>query len=587
MLDLLVASVPVLDLQYPPSSPAIIKACAIAGGFQARTIDLNIELKKLCGSTDRFLQVQYNFENVDTHIVDSANPVQAFFNNDLDLIQAWLDHSVQLIAEHHPRWLGISVFSYKSHKATLALCIELRKQLPEIQIVLGGRGASSFLLGPDHMQFVKKMKSFFGSYPYKNFSETLLSYDLVDTIIQGDGEKAIIDLLSGATETDVKGSIQDINMETLPFVDFDDYDLSAYEYVNEPTIPITGSKGCVRKCTFCDIPVLWPRFKFRSGQHIAQEMIHLFNRHRVRKFYMSDSLVNGSLDAFADFVSTLAQHNQQNPDHTIKWVGQYITRPRSNRLDARYYDQLKASGGEGLTIGVESGSDAVRAHMKKHFVTADVDHELAEFDQRGIVCVLLFFSCYPTETWADFMDTVNMFVRYQKYCASGTVYKLTLGIPYTHHAQTPLWNMQQEIGLISAKGSDILWRLESNPELTFYERCRRRLILQEVATALHLPMSRNTPELNQLIDSLRLHGRAIGRYFGAKNPILTYPDQYQLLGTDPVLMPPDIQQLIYNHLCSNPDLISQIVQKHHNIRDDIQFDNQNYHELKQLLIKHK
>ena len=584
MIDLLVVSVPVLDLQYPPSSPAIIKACAIAGGFSARTLDLNIELKKLCGSTDKFLQVQYNFENVGTRTVESVNPVDVFFENDLELIQDWVDRSIELIAEHAPRWLGISVFSYKSHKATLSLCIEVRRRLPNVKIVLGGRGASSYLLGPDHTQFVAKMKSFFGSYPWKNFSETLLSYQLVDTIIQGDGEKAIIDLLQGSTNTDVKGTVNDINLETLPFVDFDDYDLSAYEYVNELTIPITGSKGCVRKCTFCDIPVLWPKFKFRSGEHIAEEMIHLFQRHGVKKFYMSDSLVNGSLAAFKDFTATLAKHNQHYPENAIKWVGQYITRTRSSTLNSAYYDQLKASGGEGLTIGVESGSDAVRAHMKKQFTTDDIDHELAEFDQRGIVCVLLFFSCYPTETWQDFLDTVNMFVRYQKYCASGTVYKLTLGIPYTHHAQTPLWNMQEQIGLTLSKGSDILWLLDSNPELTFFERCRRRLILQEVATALRLPMSRNTPELNQLIDSLRLHRESIDKFFGVKKPILVYPDQYQLLGTDVLLMPLEIQQLVHEHLQHNPDLIPQILQKHTGIQDDIQFDNANYQELKQMLL---
>ena len=177
------------------------------------------------------------------------------------------------------------------------------------------------------------------------------------------------------------------------FRSFDDYDLTKYNYVNELTIPITGSKGCVRKCTFCDIPVLWPKFKFRSGKHIAGEMIHLYNRHGVKKFYMSDSLVNGSLTAFMDFITTLAEHNKNNPTNSIKWVGQYITRPKSNVLNDDYYDLLKSSGGEGLTIGVESGSDRVRQHMKKQFTTADIDYELAQFDRRGIVCVLLFFSC--------------------------------------------------------------------------------------------------------------------------------------------------------------------------------------------------
>jgi hypothetical protein len=100
-------------------------------------------------------------------------------------------------------------------------------------------------------------------------------------------------------------------------------------------------------------------------------------------------------------------------------------------------------------------------------------------------------------------------------------------------------------------------------------------------------MSRNTPELNQLIDSLKLHHNAISEFFGVKKPIESYADQFELLGTEPILMPPGIQLLIYTHLCSNPQLIPQIIQKHHNIQDDIRFDNENYHELKQLLINYK
>jgi radical SAM superfamily enzyme YgiQ (UPF0313 family) len=582
-LDMLIVSMPVLDLQYPPSSPAIIKACVQAAGYTARTLDLNMLLKDICGSTDRFLQVQYNFENVGPTIVDTTHVVDAFFNNDKDIINQWIDHSIAQIKKYDPVWLGVSVFSYKSHKATLALCIEIKRQLPNIKIVLGGRGASSFALGPDHSQFHAKIEKFLGKYPHKNFGETLLHYKLADKIIQGDGEQAVIDLLNGSNEDNIKAQLKGINLETLPFVDFDDYDLAAYEYINELTIPITGSKGCVRKCTFCDIPVLWPEFKFRSGEHIANEMIHLLDRYGVKKFYMSDSLVNGSLKAFKDFTSTLANYNTANQDRPIKWVGQYITRPRSAVLNDHYYDQLKLSGGEGLTIGVESGSDSVRAHMKKQFTTADIDHELAEFDRRGIVCVLLFFSCYPTETWQDFMDTVDMFIRYQKYCASGTVYKLTLGTPYTHHAQTPLWNMQEQIGLTSEKGSDILWQLNSNKELTFRERVRRRLILQEVATALKLPMSRNAAELNQLTDSLQLHHQSIDSFFGNTPDITLVPDYYGLTPYDSLLMPKEIQEQLHGHIVQHPELIEKILKLHAVINDDIQFDNQSYQTLKQIL----
>jgi hypothetical protein len=222
--------------------------------------------------------------------------------------------------------------------------------------------------------------------------------------------------------------------------------------------------------------------------------------------------------------------------------------------------------------------------MKKQFRTVDIDTEIEHFDRRGIVCVLLFFSCYPTETWQDFLDTVNMFIRYQKYCANGTVYKITLGIPYTHHPQTPLWNMQEEIGLSIKKGSDILWSLNTNTELTFIERIRRRLILQEVATALHLPMSRNTAELNQLIDSLKLHRKDIDNFFSNDTTPKVYPDQYALLGTDKILMPPEIQWQIKQHINSNQNFIDEIKKKHANNNDDIKFDNESYTILKNLIL---
>lgn len=587
-LDMLIVSLPVLDLQYPPSSPAVIKSCVNSAGFSAKTYDLNLLLLEMCGNKDKFLKVQYNFENVGPKtIINNSDAVESFFDNDHDLIRRWVDASIDLIEQHAPKWLGISVFSYKSHKSCLLLLIELkRRQLP-IKIVLGGRGASSYALGPDHNEFRTRIEKCLGPYPrpHLNFSETMLHYGLADKVIQGDGEQAVIDLLTSDTDPNVITDVSSINLESVPFVDFDDYKISSYDYVNEPILPITGSKGCVRRCTFCDIPVLWPKFKFRSGEHIAKEMIHLYEKHGVRKFYMTDSLVNGSLKAFVDLTSTLAHYNQQNPTAQIKWVGQYITRSRSATLNDEYYDRLKASGGEGLTIGVESGSDAVRAHMKKQFTTADIDHELEQFDRRGIVCVLLFFSCYPTETWQDFLDTVDMFIRYQKYCASGTVYKMTLGTPYTHHPQTPLWNMQEDIGLRSEKGSDILWLLDSNPTLTYYERVRRRLILQEVSVALHLPMSRNTAEINQLTDSIKNHKTGINRYFVNESSIKLYPDRWRITGYDQILMPPEIQEKIKKHLDQNSDYINMILNKHSNINDDIQFDNDSYQTLKALLIE--
>jgi len=579
-LDILFLSVPVLDLQYPPSSAAVLKACIKQAGYSARVHDTNILLKDIC--KEEFVNVSNEFETINKGSVKD-NLVESLFDNHCAVVQQWLDNIIDDIRERNPRWLGISIFSYKSHKAALLVALTVRQKFPDIQIVVGGRGASSYPFGPDFTAFKDKFNRLLNKDVSDTMGGSLLSAGIVDSFIDGDAEQEIINLLTNSSPR-LSGKIETLDLETVPPSDYDDFDLEKYEYVNEPTLSITGSKGCVRQCTFCDIPVLWPKFKYRSGAHIATEMISLNKRYNVNKFYMSDSLVNGSLVAFKDFLYTMADYNAQNTTNTIRWVGQYITRPvhQVHQVE-NYYDLLKISGAEGLTIGVESGSDAVRKHMRKKFSTFDIDTELAEFDKRSITCVLLFFSCYPTETWQDFLDTAEMLIRYQKYCARGTVYKLTLGIPYTHHRNTPLWNMQEKIELEYNESSDIMWLLKDNPDLTFHERIRRRLILQELCFALALPLSRNAAELNQLKYTLQYHRSNLKEYFGEPASINIYPDVFNITPFDQLLMPLDLQRKVYSHLQVNPDLNQQIKNIHTDSEQDITYDIEGYINLKEEL----
>ena len=579
-LDILFLSVPILDLQYPPSSAAVLKACVKQAGYTSVVLDTNILLKDICGN--EFNSVSNEFETISKNEITTTY-VESLFDNYSSIVQQWLDAVVVHIKQHDPRWLGISIFSYKSHKAALLVALTVKKLFPEMRIVVGGRGASSYPFGPDFVAFKDKFYALLNTTTSNTLGDSLLASGIIDSFIDGDAEQEIINLL--ATDTSrLSGSIETLDLEILPPSDYDDFDLSKYDYVNEPTLSITGSKGCVRQCTFCDIPVLWPKYKFRSGQHIAAEMIALNKRYNVNKFYMSDSLVNGSLVAFKDFLHTMADYNTKNPDNTLRWVGQYITRPVHQVHQVKnYYDLLKISGAEGLTIGVESGSDAVRQHMRKKFSTYDIDTELSEFDKRGITCVLLFFSCYPTETWQDFLDTAEMLMRYQKYCASGTVYKMTLGIPYTHHRNTPLWNMQEKIELDSDANSDIMWLLKDNPDLTFHERVRRRLILQEVCFALNLPLSRNAAELNQLKYTLHYHKSNLKEYFGNPAPISIYPDVFNITTFEEILMPLELQRKVYDHLQATPTLNNLIKNKHKDSEQDILYDIEGYNNLKEEL----
>jgi hypothetical protein len=97
-------------------------------------------------------------------------------------------------------------------------------------------------------------------------------------------------------------------------------------------------------------------------------------------------------------------------------------------------------------------------------------------------------------------------------------------------------------------------------------------------------MSRNTAELNQLSDSLMLHYDRIKEFFGPLPKISLYQDLYNLSPYENLLMPLDLQLKIKQHLNNNPDVIEKIISKHANINDDVQFDNQSYSKLKEMLL---
>jgi hypothetical protein len=124
----------------------------------------------------------------------------------------------------------------------------------------------------------------------------------------------------------------------------------------------------------------------------------------------------------------------------------------------------------------------------------------------------LFFSGYPTETWDDFLDTVRMFHRYQRYAADGTLQKLALGTPYQYIFDTPMDDLVSKYQMQVGDFGD-LWTAGVNPELHYLERIRRRMILQEACCLLNLPVSRNYYELLFMMNTVRSKRREILDFF--------------------------------------------------------------------------
>ena len=450
----LVISVPRLEIHRPPISTAIVSSVIKLHGHDVRALDLNCEFFHYLSNSQSY----YNFDEV----WDGTRKFKfSEFRNVVNFINTI---ALPKIKNYDRLW--ISVFGRSGTKFTQLLCKLIRRKYKDKIIILGGQGVKTEEIGS-----------------LQGFGNQMKKQNLCDMYIVGEGEHAVIDILNGKTTgpgLSDEMPIQVNNLDDLPFPDYSFYNLDKYDYLSpRKEVFIVGSRGCVRRCTYCDVAKYWPKFRYRSGKNIASEMINHYEKHGVTDFYFTDSLINGSMKAFNDMCDELAKYNT---DHKagFTWKGQFIFRPK-NQLPKDHFATVAAAGGKEFYVGVETGSDKIRWEMDKKFTNDDIDFQLEEFAKYDINVYFLMLIGYVTETQKDHADTLQMFKRWQKYVATGTIKGIDLGTGLYIMKGTPLENMieKHQIFFLNTKGKDIsngidsnLWQSKLNPGLDPAERIR-------------------------------------------------------------------------------------------------------------------
>ena len=460
------------DFGYTPAGAALLKGSLNKHGFSSKIIDLNSE-------------VDHRFANHDMiNAINNFFLYYTFYNKTTwDILEPIFEEWAERIVAHDPKWVGMSVFTYNSQRATRLLSIAIKKRRPDIKIVIGGSGIAT-----DYA-----------------FPETLYKQKIIDAYIRGEGELALIELLNGNTAyPGINGMLpqQIVNVDSIPFPDYDDYELKTYtNRKGLEALPITGSRGCVRKCTFCDIASMWPKYYYRSGKSISNEIKYQVEKYGVRAFRFTDSLINGSMKAFREMINELAEYRMSMPeDKRFIWDTHFIVRSK-RQMPPEDFDKMAQAGAGTMLIGIESGSPRVRDHMKKGYTQEELDYTMAQLNRVGIKVRMLMIVGYPTETEEDFQLTIEMFERYKPYLDAGTIEEVNLGLTLNLLKETPLYNDMDKYNIIQANDHINDWVCLDNPTLTYKERLRRRIILQARCEALGYRVFESKNYLKQLISS--------------------------------------------------------------------------------------
>jgi len=491
-VDLVVCSLPVLSIDRVPGAPALLIAAAQSAGYSAIALDLSINFfnKQCSADVAKF----YKLGSIFIPNEDCCPEAQ-------DSLSSWISDSIGLLKFYNPKFIGLSVFSFYQHRATRYLAIAIRKELPDTKIIIGGYGcnisANSLLIDG-----IKKTDSI------QSFYRFMQSKNLTDYVVLDNALDRLIEILDDNSSKEKERSLYSINESIVtfdtPIPDYKDYNLNQYLWNNYKSLPVTGSYGCVRACTFCDVPGQFGRFKYRTGKDIANEIIFLHEKHGIKLFEFTDSLVNGSFKAFLEWLEILANYNEdKNEDEKIRWFGQYICRPQKN-TPKQIYDLMRRSGVQNLSIGVESGSNEVLASMQKKMTVEDFYDELEQFAKHKIEINVLMLSSFYNETWDRFLESLKLIVYCQKYVILGVISKISVGTPLFINDKMHLGKAADELNIVLDQHNILNWKIKDDPTFDIVERSRRRLITQVLLDKLKIPLSYiNIDNMYQICGNLK------------------------------------------------------------------------------------
>lgn len=457
MQTFLMITAPATITDRPLAAPSVIKSL-ISKKFNYKFLDLNAEFNQLLNDSE--------ISKVNSFFLYGDMP-----EGSADAISKYIQECVNRTISVNPTWVGLSLFSYQCQRFVDLFSKQLKTLAPHISIVVGGPGLYEN-----------------GIEGTKNLGKTLYNDGIIDLYIVGEAETQLLDKLESKSVTDTWDQEVDINVEEFP--DFSDYNFDLFE---SKSIPITGSRGCVRKCTFCDIHTHWKKFVFRSGENIFNEMEHQHKKHGITHFNFTDSLVNGSMLAYRDMITFLSNYNTitKNP---FTWQSQFIARPK-NQMTEQDWKLTKLSGAQDLFIGVENLNEHIRDHMKKKFSNEDLFFTLEQAQKNKIQITFLMICGYITETDEDHLNQIKIFESLTKY---QDILKVSLGTTLGILPGTPLYEKHKKYGIIL--GDDETSWYNPSIDNTFEKRLFWRNDLEKKLLKLGFDLNKNN-EQHLLLES--------------------------------------------------------------------------------------
>lgn len=351
----------------------------------------------------------------------------------------------RLLREKRPDLVGISCFTFERANALRTAALA-RKILPEALVVMGG----------PHATF---------------FPEQVLQTGLVDVVVLGEGENALLELVRRLAEgrdlRDVQGiALRDIDglrinppgprtvdLDGFPFPDYSAFDLAEYrspevpeQYSGLPGTHVLTSRGCPYTCRFCSVNKFFGgRWAYRTPGNVADELEELAATRGVRHVYFSDDLFTLDRERAVGICREIIDRRID-----LAWMAE----TRVDCVDAGLLGWMRRAGCHRVYYGVESGSPRILKAANKRFTVNQVARAFEWTHKAGLEPCCFLMVGNPGESPETIGETVSLMRAIRP--ATMPIIGITTILPGTE-----LYELSKRQGLIT----DDYWLGDGAPPL--------------------------------------------------------------------------------------------------------------------------
>jgi magnesium-protoporphyrin IX monomethyl ester (oxidative) cyclase len=310
----------------------------------------------------------------------------------------------EIIKEFNPKYVGVSVL-YTCQAPNGHMICSIAKNIDKKTITIMG-----------------------GAYPTSD-PERALGDPNLDFVINGEGEKTIVELLEAIESKKAYQDIQGISfrkkggirinpappfiqdLDSLPFparhlFNFQNYSKSDYahgSFKKTPLASIITSRGCPFNCAFCfTCKMTGARFRTRSVENIISEIQILKETYHIKELHFEDdNLLFNKKRAEQLFDEMIARK------FNLCW-----TTPNGiavNNLDKKILLKMKRSGMYSLIIAAESGNAKVLKHiLRKPIKLEKIEEAVRILKQIKVPVQIYWMIGLPGETKEEMEDTIRL-----------------------------------------------------------------------------------------------------------------------------------------------------------------------------------